>query len=251
MIMRLYTISKNPPLKLRRMLNRALKPHGFVRSGNSFYRICGGEIIQIVAFEYESNNVDLRFGLYSIYDSVERRALLVPQYSLWNLKGERWPDGCWLDARGVGHPYIIPPDQQVEYLWDVGISYLDSIQSHGDMIWTDEDIHGRLFDMPYALNNQMFLFAPLLYVGERGKAAEIIRFYIHQNENARLKNGRAFTEQDQRRRDDLLYRLFLATNASKDTVDTWLKDNYRKNLKGMGFLKKQLRGKHSSKDTSL
>lgn len=115
-------------------LSKLCRAHSFVRRGNTYFRIMGDGILQVIRFQYERGfaHDSLDLGLISMYDECEQADFSarssIPRYSVCILTGQQ--TAVSLETHnGVTFFHVMSPEDQIEILKEKGFPWLNAIHS--------------------------------------------------------------------------------------------------------------------------
>lgn len=169
--------------------------YGFAQRGDSFFRVIGDGVFQVLKYEYErvGPHYSLNMGLLSMYGELQKSWFTssgcIPRYSIMQLIG-------WRDTRrpnaidSINNCNILPydqwyvtPEEQLEVLLTKGFSFLDNIKTQKQMV---EAI--CFLDAVYSRGNIRWnddlKFEAFLCCGEYEKALKVIEAILEQHASA-------------------------------------------------------------------
>lgn len=214
-------------MKLSMRLVEALIKNNFIKKGQSFFRIQGDGIIQVLKNEYEPNGdlpYILSIGLMSMYSELESQwftsAGCIPRYEAINLLGLK--------------DTTLATDQE-EILLQEGLPWLNKMVTQKQLVdgmcYLDIALAGKI----YWLDD--LKIAPLLVVGDKVSAEQIVTRILQQHQSATESRRAYLSESDYRlycqrvREDDasLVQLLSLIQSGSKFQIKAYLDNNYAQN----------------------
>lgn len=229
-------------------MQRVLEPHFFKRRGKAFFRINGDGIVQVIKLDFEriSSHYAIRFSLHSMYGILQPSWFssngCITRYAFVNLIGEQTTVRIKRDGNFVqASPISIC--EQMDVMCHSGISFLDEICTQATLIAAMHRLDLIRFGKDYPPSMNISLFAPSLYIGDRDSAKSIIEKYLclHKipndkwcSETAILETMQSLLPSGQKLvpADIELARMAdLVFNATPDTIQKWLQENYDNNVK--------------------
>lgn len=206
---------------------------GFKQRGNSYFRVHGDGVLQVVKLKKERHFDDriLYIGLFSMYSELEPQLFTSrgcrTDYSIKNFVEQN----CYPIT-----PICFPTEtQQLRMFAQEGISLLDQIDDQSKLIGAISTLDPRWID---ALR-----IAPYLHCGQRGKAIRIMKAIKDRNSSSYAPGLGFVTAEDflsrskeQRERDAILNeRMRLVFQGTQEEIADYLNRNYEQNLRYAGF----------------
>lgn len=213
----------------------------FVRRGNSYFRVWGDGILQVVKFEYETHGkyYDLSFGLFSMYGELMPQWFTsggsITKYPVVNFIGKRSSfylesDGCFRKIHSVS------PEKQLSIFSDVVLTWLNQITTQNELAngicFLDKQLYGEI------IWNDSLKYAPYLFSGNLEKAEKVIQAILAQyafaiERNRSLLDPEEFHIYHSCLLDEinlLEKKLHISQAPEKEKISEYLNTNYVENM---------------------
>lgn len=223
--------------------------HGFVSRGQVFFRIHADTILQAISFQYERtfSHYSLNIGLMSLYSDAEaslfsaRSAL--PRYSICCLDNCSSAVSIERDHEFVSFS-VRSPENQLCLLDKRGFEWLDGIVSQEHLLCAIDFLDNVSYKN--TIWNNEFLLAPYLAVEDYYSADLVISSILDRQLGPHAFSAPPWSEKDflyysmhfPNRNEDFLHLHNLIVNKSKNSINTYLEENYKKNTDRLRFLRK-------------
>ncbi len=254
------------------LLRDALQGTGFVRRGSAFFRVWGDGVLQVLKFERQrvGRVHDLKVGIFSMYGEMHptwfTSSGCVPRGSIASFIGLRFVDGLlaptcltktdrgqffyngfpisivpdqrlW-DAKGEYWSYYLTPEQQIHILKEKTLPWLNEI--------TTQSLAAKAMFEIWPVSNDDLQFDAHLAAGEWEQAEQAMSAILKQHADARANWKEHCThdkfvklvEQQETRDVPLKAALKMVQEKDKDTISSYLSDNYKRNCKLAKFCMK-------------
>lgn len=207
---------------------------GFVQKGNTFYRVRGDGVLQLIKHQYERafQSYFIYIGLFSMYGKLLPRLFTdrgsIARYSVVNCFNQN------------ALPQICAPSLETQTAMLCGrvIPWLDTIDTQKKMVTAISRMDRRW-------NDDLKIW-PYLACGESNHAKKVIREIIGQHSYAvSTRQGtqdyspNRVTEQVKRDDNALFELLELIDSANQAEINMYLQQNYERNLRYASFCRKE------------
>lgn len=198
---------------------------GFTQKGQSFFRVIGDGVLQVIKCKYERKlRGDIIYiGLFSMYGDLQPQWFTasgcIPRYSITN---------CYYQ-NNMPLVFAIPMQTQIDMLGSQVIHWLDSIDTQKKLI--------RAISMLDPRWNDRLKIGAYLACGEVNHAKKVVREILSQCDFGRISrnqyredsNGLLILKRDQEG-GDFQALLEMIDRADPAEIDAYLKENYARNL---------------------
>ena len=224
------------------ILDEYLKDANFVKRGSAYFRVHGGEVLQVIKIEKKRDgNTTLNIGLFSMYSKLLPQWFTsqgcIPRYSVNDLV-----------AKQTKYSYIHTNQQNpyiasiVELMIHNGIPWLDSIDTQQNILAGFNLLEMNRFGKINWVDE--LKFAPFLACEDYCSAEKVITSILEQHRYAQRMNKSAFSNPDayfeyvnRMNKDDMHY-LFLLEMVQQQNIlqiRKYLEENYQNNTKCARF----------------
>ena len=227
---------------------------GFVQRGDSFFRVIGDGVFQVLKYQYQrvGPHYSLDMGLFSMYGELQKSWFTslgcIPRYSVMHLIG--WRSTLRPNAiDSINNCNILPydqwyvtPEEQLEVLLIKGFPFLDSIKTQKDLV----EAMCYLDTVHWGGNvhwNDPLKLEPFLYSGESKNAIKVIDSILDQHCSAiqswkeYFSPEQALQMQEEQEKNDQYFiakrRMILEGNYQD--IEEFLETNYKANCKHARF----------------
>ena len=198
---------------------------GFTRKGQTYFRVIGDGVLQVIKCKYERNlrGDIISVGLFSMYGYMQPQWFTasgsIPRYSIAN---------CY-DQNNMPLVFAVSLQTQLDMLSRKVLPWLDSIDTQKKLIRAISKLDPRW--------NDGLKIGPYLACGEHNHAKKVIREILSQHDFARMNRsldiedpgGLTFLKREQE--DDDLYEMMeMISREDYGAVNTYLKRNYERNM---------------------
>lgn len=210
---------------IRNELKKVCIASGFTQKGQSFFRLIGDGVLQVIKCKYERKlRGDIIYiGLFSMYSDLQPQWFTasgcIPRYSITN---------CYYQ-NNIPLVFAIPMRTQIDMLGSQVIQWLDSIDTQKKLIRAISKLDPRW--------NDILKVCPYLVCGEHNHAKKAIREILSQHDFLR-SNGYQYIEDSngltflKREQEDvnLSVLLEMISNGAANEINSYLKENYARNM---------------------
>ena len=156
----------------------------FKKRGNSFFRVWGDGVLQVIKLRHEMNGgyYELAIGLFSMYGDLSPRWFT----SLGSIT--RYPVVCFVGKHscayletnnGYRRIKVVPPEDQIAILVDNVFPWLEQITTQECLAEGICALDAKMYDQ--IIWNDMLKFAPYLHSKNVGKATRVIQAALEQH----------------------------------------------------------------------
>lgn len=198
---------------------------GFTQKGKTFFRLVGDGVLQIIKCKYQRNlgGDIISIGLLSMYGYLQSKWFTasgsIPRYSIIN---------CFYQ-NNIPLILAVPLQTQLDMLDNQVLPWLDSIDTQKKLIRAITKLDPRW--------NDRLKIGPYLACGEMNHAKKVVREILAQHDLGRISrsqycedsNGLLILKKEQEG-DNLQALLEMITREDPDELNTYLKDNYARNM---------------------
>ncbi len=209
----------------RNELNRICSASGFTQKGQSYFRLIGDGVLQVIKCKYERKlgGHIIYIGLFSMYSDLQPQWFTssgcIPRYTI---------DNCYYQ-NNMPLVFAIPLQIQMEMLESQVIPWLDTIDTQKKLLKAILKLDPRW--------NDILKIGPYLVCGEHTHAKKVIREILSQNNFMITKeyhyvedsNGLMFLKKEQEDV-DIGVLLEMISRGATNEINSYLNKNYARNM---------------------
>lgn len=198
---------------------------GFTQKGQAFFRLIGDGVLQVIKCKYERKlRGDIIYiGLFSMYSNMQPQWFTasgcIPRYNIVNC--------CYQNNMPL--VFAVPMQTQIDMLHKQVIPWLDTVDTQKKLL--------RAISMLDPRWNDSLKVGPYLACGEYNHAKKVLREILPQNDYMRINgyqyiedsSGLSYLRRDQEG-DDFWTLLEMISRGATDEINSYLKDNYTRNM---------------------
>lgn len=198
---------------------------GFAQKGKTFFRLVGDGVLQIIKCKYQRNlgGDIISIGLLSIYGYLHPKWFTasgsIPRYSITN---------CFYQ-NNMPLIFAVPFHAQLDMLDSQVLPWLDSIDTQKKLIRAITKLDPRW--------NDRLKIGPYLACGEMNHAKKVVREILAQHDSGWISNSQYCEDSNgllilkkEQEGDNLQTLLEMILREDPDEINTYLKDNYARNM---------------------
>ena len=211
-------------------LKKLFLASGFTQKGKTFFRLVSDGVLQVIKCKYQRNlGGDIIFiGLFSMYGYLQPKWFTasgcIPHYSITS---------C-VNQNNIPLFFAIPFQTQLDLLSRRVLPWLDTIDTQKKLILTITKLDPRW--------NDSLKIGPYLACGEINHAKKVIREILAQHNFGRISSNQYYEDSNgflflkREHNDNSLEALLeMITRNDRDEINTYLRDNYARNLEYARF----------------